>query len=265
MLRREGELDGSDIGLFALHLFGRAFEFDCDFSEFLFQAITGLADVVSRFLCSGDAVITIDADLQHPPSLIPAMLARWREADAALGAGADHTAMYAYVHQRQGAGRRGLARRARRRLYRRGGLGQGGAAGEQQRFAGEADEVGQADRAIGQRQHLPGGLRGVESFVAHARTLKNLDDVFDAVIDGWDLIPIGAHARGAGVGDGGDGFAVTREHAPEFAGMQFGFAELVNKHDTPGLLRWIEQIAERPAVKQMYAEVPMEQIGRAHV
>ena len=41
-------------------------------------------------------------------------------------------------------------------------------------------------------------------------------------------------------------------------GMQFGFAELVNKQDTPGLMRWIEQIADRPAVKQMYAEVPME-------
>lgn len=27
---------------------------------------------------SGDAVITIDADLQHPPSLIPAMVAAWR-------------------------------------------------------------------------------------------------------------------------------------------------------------------------------------------
>jgi glutathione S-transferase len=41
-------------------------------------------------------------------------------------------------------------------------------------------------------------------------------------------------------------------------GMQFGFAELVNAHDTPHLLRWIEQIAARPAVKRMYAEVPME-------
>lgn len=28
---------------------------------------------------SGDAVITIDADLQHPPSLIPAMLESWRQ------------------------------------------------------------------------------------------------------------------------------------------------------------------------------------------
>ncbi len=29
--------------------------------------------------CSGDAVIAIDADLQHPPELIGPMLARWRE------------------------------------------------------------------------------------------------------------------------------------------------------------------------------------------
>jgi len=28
--------------------------------------------------CSGDAVITIDADLQHPPSLIPTMIDAWR-------------------------------------------------------------------------------------------------------------------------------------------------------------------------------------------
>ncbi|MEN9718642.1 MAG: hypothetical protein RIQ99_1520 [Pseudomonadota bacterium] len=43
-------------------------------------------------------------------------------------------------------------------------------------------------------------------------------------------------------------------------GMQFGFSELVNASDTPHLLRWIEQIAARPAVKQMYAEVPMESL-----
>lgn len=41
-------------------------------------------------------------------------------------------------------------------------------------------------------------------------------------------------------------------------GMQFGFSELVNKDDTPGLLRWIEQINERPAAKKMFAEVPRE-------
>jgi glutathione S-transferase len=44
-------------------------------------------------------------------------------------------------------------------------------------------------------------------------------------------------------------------------GMQFGFANLVNEADTPGLLRWIKQINERPAVKRMYAEVPMEKLG----
>lgn len=43
-------------------------------------------------------------------------------------------------------------------------------------------------------------------------------------------------------------------------GLQFGFAELVNAHDTPHLVRWIEQIAARPAVKRMYAEVPMESL-----
>jgi len=41
-------------------------------------------------------------------------------------------------------------------------------------------------------------------------------------------------------------------------GMQYGFAELVNKDDTPGLMRWIEQINARPAVQQMFAEVPRE-------
>lgn len=44
-------------------------------------------------------------------------------------------------------------------------------------------------------------------------------------------------------------------------GMQVGFAELVNMEKTPGLVRWIEQIKARPAVKQMYAEVELEQLG----
>lgn len=44
-------------------------------------------------------------------------------------------------------------------------------------------------------------------------------------------------------------------------GMQHGFAELVNEVDTPGLVRWINQISERPAVKRMYTEVPMERLG----
>ena len=41
-------------------------------------------------------------------------------------------------------------------------------------------------------------------------------------------------------------------------GMQHGFAELVNQEDTPGLLRWIEQINERGAVQRMFAKVPRE-------
>jgi len=41
-------------------------------------------------------------------------------------------------------------------------------------------------------------------------------------------------------------------------GMQFGFQELVNTEDTPHLVRWIEQINERPAVKKMFASVPSE-------
>jgi glutathione S-transferase len=43
-------------------------------------------------------------------------------------------------------------------------------------------------------------------------------------------------------------------------GMQFGFAELVNEADTPGIMRWLKQINERPAAKRMYAEVPMERL-----
>lgn len=41
-------------------------------------------------------------------------------------------------------------------------------------------------------------------------------------------------------------------------GMQHGYPELVNKEDTPGLLRWIEQINERPAAQKMFADVPRE-------
>ncbi|QCI92680.1 glutathione S-transferase family protein [Novosphingobium sp. EMRT-2] len=44
-------------------------------------------------------------------------------------------------------------------------------------------------------------------------------------------------------------------------GMQNGFAELVNTGDTPHLVRWIEQINQRPAVQRMFAEVPMERLG----
>jgi glutathione S-transferase len=41
-------------------------------------------------------------------------------------------------------------------------------------------------------------------------------------------------------------------------GMQYGFAEVVNKDDTPGLVRWIEQINARLAAQKMFAEVPRE-------
>ena len=41
-------------------------------------------------------------------------------------------------------------------------------------------------------------------------------------------------------------------------GMQNGFSELVNREDTPGLLRWIEEINARPAVQRMFAQVPRE-------
>ncbi len=44
-------------------------------------------------------------------------------------------------------------------------------------------------------------------------------------------------------------------------GMQFGFPDLVNEADTPGLLRWINQVAARPATQRMYAAVPMEKLG----
>ncbi|WP_371431946.1 glutathione S-transferase family protein [Novosphingobium sp.] len=44
-------------------------------------------------------------------------------------------------------------------------------------------------------------------------------------------------------------------------GMQKGFAELVNTSETPHLVRWIEQINQRPAVQRMFAEVPMERLG----
>lgn len=44
-------------------------------------------------------------------------------------------------------------------------------------------------------------------------------------------------------------------------GMQFGFPEFVNAAETPHLLRWIEQINARPAVKKMMAEVELEKLG----
>ena len=44
-------------------------------------------------------------------------------------------------------------------------------------------------------------------------------------------------------------------------GMEKGFAELVNGDDTPHLVRWIEQINERPKVQEMFATVPRERLG----
>jgi glutathione S-transferase len=43
-------------------------------------------------------------------------------------------------------------------------------------------------------------------------------------------------------------------------GMQFGFPELVNEADTPGLIRWLKRINDRPAAKRMFAEVPFERL-----
>lgn len=43
-------------------------------------------------------------------------------------------------------------------------------------------------------------------------------------------------------------------------GMQHGFADLVNDRDTPNLVRWIDRINDRPAAKQMFAEVPNERV-----
>lgn len=60
----------------------------------------------------GDVVILMDADLQHPPSLLPAMLARWRE-------GAD--VVYACRHDRSDEG--ALKRLGTRAFYRMVNLG----------------------------------------------------------------------------------------------------------------------------------------------
>jgi glutathione S-transferase len=45
-------------------------------------------------------------------------------------------------------------------------------------------------------------------------------------------------------------------------GMQNGFAELVNRKDTPHLIDWIDRINERPAAKKMFAENPRERLER---
>lgn len=44
-------------------------------------------------------------------------------------------------------------------------------------------------------------------------------------------------------------------------GMQFGFPELVNGKDTPGLIAWLERINERPACKRMFATVARESLA----
>ncbi|WP_126172788.1 glutathione S-transferase family protein [Altericroceibacterium xinjiangense] len=41
-------------------------------------------------------------------------------------------------------------------------------------------------------------------------------------------------------------------------GMENGFSDLVNESDSPHLLRWIRQINERPACREMFAQVPHE-------
>jgi len=43
--------------------------------------------------------------------------------------------------------------------------------------------------------------------------------------------------------------------------MPVGFADYVNEKDTPGLIAWINRISERPAVKAMFANVPMEKLA----
>lgn len=54
----------------------------------------------------GDAVVTLDGDLQHPPELIPELVARWREGAAVVE-----------TQRRSGAPPRGLADRLARAFY----------------------------------------------------------------------------------------------------------------------------------------------------
>lgn len=54
---------------------------------------------------TGDAVVTMDADLQHPPSLLPELVAKWRE-------GAD-----VVIAARRSTSRKTLVRRASSRLF----------------------------------------------------------------------------------------------------------------------------------------------------
>lgn len=41
-------------------------------------------------VCRGDVVVTLDADLQHPPVMIRALLARWREGNLVVNTRRDH-------------------------------------------------------------------------------------------------------------------------------------------------------------------------------
>lgn len=44
-------------------------------------------------------------------------------------------------------------------------------------------------------------------------------------------------------------------------GMQFGFAELVNDKDTPGIMAWLARINARPACQEMFAKAKKENLG----
>jgi len=46
-------------------------------------------------------------------------------------------------------------------------------------------------------------------------------------------------------------------------GMENGFADLVNEDHAPHLVRWLRQMHERPAVKEMFAKVPRERFEPA--
>ena len=44
-------------------------------------------------------------------------------------------------------------------------------------------------------------------------------------------------------------------------GMQFGFAELVNEQDTPGIMAWLACINARPGCQEMFAKSKRENLG----
>jgi polyisoprenyl-phosphate glycosyltransferase len=71
----DGSHDASYEILQAIHLRDARFKLVCFSRNFGHQAaITAGLD-----LARGDAVVVMDADLQHPPELVPAMVSRWRE------------------------------------------------------------------------------------------------------------------------------------------------------------------------------------------